>query len=422
MPAAAAMFAVMTDQPAQSPSSPRFDVLIVGGGLAGLSLAAALGSADIDVAVVERGDLHGMVAPDFDGRVTAVSYASWQLLQAIGAWPHMEEHAQPILDIRVTDGAAPVFLNFDHAALGRAPFGYMVENRHIRLGLLRALQTLGSVRLLSPAEVEEIDHLPGGVQVRLSGHGTVRAALLAAADGRQSPLRKGAGIGTVGHRYAETGIVTTIAHEKDHQGVAHERFLPAGPFAILPIKGRQSSLVWSEKHAVAKALLGLPDDGFNAEIARRTGGFLGRVQAVGPRFSYPYAVHVAERFAGDRLALVGDAAHGIHPIAGQGLNLGWRDVAALAELVVDNARLGLDIGSPLVLERYDRWRRIDTLTLASVTDGLNALFTNDVAPVRLLRDAGLAVVDRIAPLKRFFMEHARGTVGTLPRLLRGEPL
>jgi 2-octaprenyl-6-methoxyphenol hydroxylase len=405
-----------------SSSCPRTDVLIVGGGLAGLSLAVALGRAGIGVTVAERAGLDATVAPGFDGRVTAIAYASWRLLEAIGAWRFMEEHAQPILDIRVTDGAAPVFLDFDHRALGCEPFGYLMENRHIRLGLLRAIQDLGSVKLQYPATVDGMEAGPGGVEARMGGHGSLRASLVVAADGRKSPLRDAAGIRVVGHDYAETGIVTTIEHEKDHMGIAHERFLPAGPFAVLPITGRRSSLVWSEKHHVAKAMLRLDDDAFNAEIMKRTEGFLGAVHAVGPRFSYPYAVHVAERFAADRLALVGDAAHGIHPIAGQGLNLAWRDVAALSELLVDTARLGLDIGSPLVLERYDRWRRVDTLTLASVTDSLNALFTNDLAPVRLARDAGLAVVNRIGPLKRFFMQHARGTVGTLPRLLKGEAL
>jgi 2-octaprenyl-6-methoxyphenol hydroxylase len=412
----------MTEQPASSASAPRTDVLIVGGGLAGLTLAVALGGAGIDVTVAERASLDATVDPGFDGRVTAVSYASWKLLQAIGAWPHMEAHAQPILDIRVTDGAAPVFLNFDHRALGNEPFGYMLENRHIRLGLLRAIQGLGSVRLQFPAAVDGMSVSPAGVEARLGGHGALRAALVVAADGRKSPLRDAAGIKVLGHAYAETGIVTTIEHEKDHQGIAHERFLPAGPFAVLPIAGRRSSLVWSEKHHVAKALLALDEDGFNAEIARRMEGFLGEVRGVGPRFSYPYGVHVAERFIADRLALVGDAAHGMHPIAGQGLNLGWRDVAALAEILVDTARLGLDIGSAVPLERYDRWRRIDTLTLTTVTDRLNALFTNDIAPVRLARDLGLAVVNRIDPLKRLFMQHARGTVGALPRLLRGDAL
>jgi 2-octaprenyl-6-methoxyphenol hydroxylase len=409
-------------RPPPSATPPRTDVLIVGGGLAGLSLAVALGRAGLEVTVAERASLDAMVDPGFDGRVTAIAYSSWKLLQAVGAWHFMEAHAQPILDIRVTDGAAPVFLNFDHRALGSEPFGYLVENRHIRLGLLRAIQDQGSVHLQYPATVDGVEVHAGGVTARLGGHGSLRATLLVAADGRKSPLRDAAGIRVLGHDYAETGIVTTIEHEKDHMGIAHERFLPAGPFAVLPLTGRRSSLVWSEKHHVAKAMLALDDAAFNAQIAKRMEGFLGEVRAFGPRFSYPYAVHVAERFVSDRLALAGDSAHGIHPIAGQGLNLAWRDVAALAELVVDTARLGLDIGSPLVLERYDRWRRIDTLTLATVTDSLNALFTNDVAPVRLLRDAGLAVVNRIDPLKRFFMQHARGTVGTLPRLLKGEAL
>ncbi|MFN3230613.1 MAG: UbiH/UbiF/VisC/COQ6 family ubiquinone biosynthesis hydroxylase [Alphaproteobacteria bacterium] len=397
-------------------------VLIVGGGMAGLTLAVALGRAGLDVALVDAVDLDDTVAPEFDGRVTAIAYSSWQMLQAIGAWDAMAGHAEPILDIRVTDGSAPVFLNFDHQALGRDPFGQMVENRHIRGGLIQTLQDLPTVKIVAPARVESVER-EGGVAAALLQDGqTVHAALIVGADGRSSRIRQSAGIKTVGHRYDQTGIVTTVEHEKPHHGIAHERFLTPGPFAILPLQGTRSSLVWSEAPDVAVAILKLEDAAFDQEIARRFGGFMGAVHAVGPRFGYPYAVHVAERFTDTRLALVGDAAHGIHPIAGQGLNLGWRDVAALAELVTDSARLGLDVGSTIVLERYDRWRRVDTLTLATVTDSLNALFTNDIAPLRLARDVGLAAVERLGPVKQFFMEHARGTVGTLPRLLKGESL
>lgn len=401
---------------------PACDVLIVGAGLSGLTLAVALGRSGLDVAMLDRLPIEHTLAAGFDGRVTAIAYSSWQLLQAIGAWEGMAVHAQPMFDIRVTDGSAPVFLNFDHRALGDEPFGYMVENRHIRAALLGEIEAMDTVSLIAPATLDHIAYGPGRARAHLDAGGKIAASLVLAADGRASRLREEAGIGTIGHRYDQAGIVTTIEHEHDHRGIAHERFLTPGPFAILPLVGRRSSLVWSEAPDTAKALLTLDDDGFNAQIAKRIGGFLGDVRAVGPRFSYPYAVHVADRFVDERLALIGDAAHGIHPIAGQGLNLGWRDVAALAELVVDTARLGLDVGSGEMLARYDRWRRVDSLTLAAVTDGLNALFSNDIAPVRLARDAGLAVVNRIDPLKKLFMEHARGTVGTLPRLLKGESL
>ncbi len=403
-------------------NSGPFHVLIVGGGMAGLTLAVALGRSGLDVVLIDAVDLKDTVAPDFDGRVTAIAYSSWQMLRAIDAWDGMAPQAEPILDIRVTDAAAPVFLNFDHRDLGRDPFGQMVENRHIRGGLIEALEAMPTVSVIAPAKVDRLDREATGAVAHLSDGQQVKASLAIAADGRSSRLREAAGIKTVGHRYNQTGIVTTVEHERPHHGIAHERFLKPGPFAILPLQGNRSSLVWSEEPDVASTILKLDDEAFDQEIARRFGGFMGAVHATGPRFGYPYAVHVAERFADTRLALVGDAAHGIHPIAGQGLNLGWRDVAALAELVTDAARLGLDVGAGDVLDRYDRWRRVDTLTLATVTDSLNALFSNDIAPVRVARDIGVAAVQRMGPLKRFFMEHARGTVGTLPRLLKGEAL
>lgn len=400
----------------------RTDIIIVGAGLVGLSLAAAIAPSGLRVSVLDKVSPADMIRPDFDGRVIAVSYASWKLFEATGVWPHMAPQAQPIMNIRVSDGDAPVFLNFDHKALGEEPHGFMVENRHIRAALLEALEGAENVSIEAPAGVKEVVQEEGSALVRLSDGSERRASLVVAADGRNSPLRDAAGIRVIRTDYNQTAIVTAIEHEKDHQGIAHERFLTPGPFAILPLPGKRSSLVWAERPEVAGAILGLDEAAFDAEIAKRIGGFLGDVHAVGPRFSYPLSLHVARRYVAGRLVVIGDAAHGIHPIAGQGVNLGWRDVAALAELVVDAHRLGLDIGAADLLAQYERWRRTDTLSLAAVTDGLTRLFSNDIKPIRLARDIGLAAVNRIPPLKRFLVRHARGTIGTLPRLLKGEAL
>jgi 2-octaprenyl-6-methoxyphenol hydroxylase len=260
----------------------------------------------------------------------------------------------------------------------------------------------------------------GGVTARLSNGETVAATLAIAADGRVSPLRQAMGIKTVGWSYPQTGIVATVEHEKPHNGVAYEHFLPAGPFAILPMTGNRSSLVWTEKAALAPALLKLDDAMFNAELAKRFGAHLGRVKTAGLRWSYPLSFHIARDFVKPRFALAGDCAHGIHPIAGQGLNLGLKDAAALADVLLDAARLGQDIGALDVLKRYERWRRFDSVTLAASTDALNRLFSNDIAPLRVLRDVGLGIVDAIGPARRFFMRHAGGDVGKLPRLMKGE--
>ncbi|MCG8696363.1 MAG: FAD-dependent monooxygenase, partial [Minwuiales bacterium] len=259
-------------------------------------------------------------------------------------------------------------------------------------------------------------------EVHLADGTVVSAPLCVGADGRNSPLRQSAGIKCAAWSYHQVGIVCTVHHELPHGGVAQERFLPAGPFAILPMTGNRSSLVWTERADLAPAMMALDEAAFTAEMASRFGDYLGALEVVGPRWSYPLALHLAERYTDRRLALVGDAAHGIHPIAGQGLNLGLRDVAALAEVIVDTARLGLDIGDAVPLERYQRWRRFDALLLAAVTDSLNRLFSNDIEPIRLARDLGLAAVNRMGPLKRVFMSHARGTVGQLPKLLQGQSL
>jgi len=334
----------------------------------------------------------------------------------------MSAHAQPIHDIRVSDGDSKLFLHYDHRDLGELPFGYMVENRAIRRALFTTATAHAGITSRTNTTVENLDRGVGAVVAGLSDGTEVRATLAVAADGRFSPAREAAGIGVAGWSYPQSGIVCTVAHERDHRGIAHERFLPPGPFAILPLSGRRASLVWTEHGDLAPAIMALDDAGFAAEMRQRFGDFLGATEIVGPRWSYPLALHHAERYIDNRLVLIGDAAHGLHPIAGQGLNLGFRDVAALVEVVVDASRLGLDIGDAHALERYQRWRRFDNVVLLSVTDGLNRLFSNDIDPIRLIRDLGLAAVDRLPALKRMFMEHARGTVGKLPRLLAGEVL
>lgn len=403
------------------------DVLVIGGGMVGATLATALGGAGFEVSVVDREDPAAALDAGFDGRVSAIALGSQRVLAALDLWPGMAPDAQPILDIRVSDGDSLMFLHFDHADVGDQPFGFIVENRVTRLALHDRLAASASVRLMAPMTVAGLERESGGVEATLADGTRVRTALAIAADGRHSRIRRDAGIATTEWSYPQTAIVCTVAHERPHHGTAQERFLPAGPFAILPMTtdaeaGHRSSIVWTERADLVPALLALDDGEFTAQLAARFGDHLGALKVVGPRFSYPLGLMHAERFIDRRLALIGDAAHAIHPIAGQGLNLGLRDVAALAEVLVDARRLGLDIGHGSVLARYQRWRRFDNVVLAAATDGLNRLFSNDLLPLRIARDLGLAAVNRIAPAKRFFMRHAMGVLGELPRLVRGEPL
>jgi 2-octaprenyl-6-methoxyphenol hydroxylase len=306
--------------------------------------------------------------------------------------------------------------------VGDRPFGYIVENRHIRSALQIFAGGLSKLTLLAPAELTALLRDGGRAEARLAGGGTVRARLAVAADGRFSRIRRDAGIASTSLRYRQTSIVCTVSHERAHDGVAVELFLPGGPFAMLPMTENRCNVVWTERADLAPAYLALDDAAFLDELGRRFGDWLGAIALTGPRFSYPLGVMHASRYTDLRLALLGDAAHAIHPIAGQGLNLGLRDVAALAELIVDSHRLGLDLAGPQVLERYERWRRFDNMLLTAVTDGLNRLFSNDIGAIRLARDLGLAAVDRLPPVKRFLMRHAMGVVGDLPRLVRGETL
>ena len=400
------------------------DVVIGGGGMVGLTLALALAKGGMKVAVCDPMPKSAALDSRFDGRVSALAFAAVRMYRALGIWEHLEADAQPIEDILVTDGAAgrapsPFSLHFDGAEAGTS-LGHIVENRHIRRALFAVAETVPTLELVAPAALADLAADTHGITATLSNGETIRAQLAVAADGRDSAMRERMNIGVVGWDYPQTGIVTTVEHEKPHNGVAYEHFLPAGPFAILPMTGNRSSLVWTERETLAPAILKLPEDEFQAELDGRFGSHLGVTKASGPRWSYPLKFHLARAYVRPRFALAGDAAHGIHPIAGQGLNLGLKDAAALAETVLDAARLGLDFGQLDLLQRYERWRRFDSFTLAAATDALTRLFSNDIAPVRAIRDLGMGIVDRIGPARRFFMRHAGGDIGKLPRLMRGE--
>lgn len=402
----------------------RADVVISGGGMVGMTLALALAQGGLRVTVADPVLPDAMGDERFDGRVSALAFASVRMFKVLGLWDMLAPEAQAIDDIVVSEGRlgakpSPFSLHFDHHEIGEK-LGYIVENRHIRQALLKAIATGKNIALASGASVERIAIAGDRATATLSDGRDIEGRLIVAAEGRESGLRDAQGIGAVGWDYAQTGIVTTVAHERPHRGVAYEHFLPTGPFAILPMTGNRSSLVWTEETKKARALLALPEDAFAEEIVRRFGAHLGEVKPVGPRWSYPLKLHLARSYVKHRFALAGDAAHAIHPLAGQGLNLGLKDVAALAETVLDAARLGLDFGQVSVLARYERWRRFDSFALAVATDSLNRLFSNDFAPLRWARDLGMGVVDQIAPLRRFFMREAGGDLGALPRLLRGE--
>jgi len=399
----------------------QVDIAIVGGGMVGLTLAIGLARAGADVALVERASIADMAEAAFDGRGSAIAAGSQRILDGVGLWRALQPDASPILEIRVADGASPLFLHYDHKDIGNDPIGWIVENAVIRRTLAGALQGSG-VRVIDRTTVERIAPEADHTGLILERGRRLEARLVVAADGRNSPLRDLAGIEAVRWAYPQTGIVCAVRHEVPHNGIAHEHFLPAGPFAILPMIGNRSSIVWTERNDLVPATLDLDDDGFAAELRARFGTFLGNVEVAPGRWAYPLSVVHAKRYTAPRLALAGDAAHAIHPIAGQGFNIGLRDVAALAEVVVDALRLGLDPGASDVLDRYVRWRRPDNMAMIAVTDSLNRLFSNDIPPVRLARDAGLAAVNRAGPLKRLFMRHAMGLVGDLPRLAKGEPL
>ncbi|MGD9921300.1 MAG: ubiquinone biosynthesis hydroxylase [Pseudorhodoplanes sp.] len=402
----------------------KIDILIAGGGFAGLSLAIALRQGSGGALSVALAD-PAMDRASGDPRASAIAAAARRLFETVGVWPAIAEGAQPILDMVVTDSRLdhamrPTFLTFDGEIAPGEPFAHMIENGPMIAALLDKAREEGVD--LRPLAVGQFVNEPARVTARLSDGGVLSARLLVAADGARSVIREQAGIAIHGWDYDQAGIVTTIAHERDHNGRAEEHFLPAGPFAILPLKGKRSSIVWTESKAEAARLVALPDAEFLAELEQRFGLHLGDLAIAGPRRAFPLGLHVARSFIAERIALIGDAAHVIHPIAGQGLNMGLRDAAALAESVIDGARLGIDVGAVSVLERYQRWRRFDTMAMGVATDSLNRLFSNNSDVLRLVRDVGLGLVDRMPNLKDFFIREAAGLTGDVPKLLKGEAL
>jgi 2-octaprenyl-6-methoxyphenol hydroxylase len=394
------------------------DALVVGGGLVGGALACALAGEGLAVAVVDTERPGRAQKSAYDGRVSAIALSSQRLLEGIGAWRALRAFATPIRHIRVAEAGTTDFLHYDSREVGGEPFGFMVENRILRRALGQRLTRLDGITLFAPARIATLARGPFGVEARLADGRLIRAPLAVAADGANSRTRAEAGIGVARRGYDQTAIVCTVRHERPHGHIAHELFLPSGPFAILPTRGNRSAIVWSERSDQAPLFAQLDEDAFAEELTRRAGDFLGRLRLDSPRWTYPLSIRFAHRMVAERLVLAGDAAHAMHPVAGQGLNMGLRDVAALADVLAWAKGLGLDLGSAEVLERYGRWRRFDNGVMLAMTDNIVRLFSNDIAPLAALRGFGLSTVNRIPPLRRLFARHAMGVVGDLPRLMR----
>ncbi|MEQ9242515.1 FAD-dependent monooxygenase [Roseovarius indicus] len=399
------------------------DILIVGGGLNGPALALALAQTGRSVTVIDA--LPETVRKDaaFDGRGYALALASVRLLRRIGVWARVEDHAQPMLEIKVSDGRAgegpsPFFLHFDHAEIEEGPMGHMIEDRYLRRALLDAMdEAEGITQVTDSVSAQEVDEW--GVTLTLASGERVSGRIVVGCDGRASGTAARAGIRRTGWGYGQTALVAAVAHELPHHGIAHQFFMPPGPLAILPLPGNVSSIVWSESEATAASFAALSDEDFMEVLRPRFGDFLGEISLKGKRFTYPLGLTIANSFVAERLALVGDAAHGMHPIAGQGLNAGLRDVGALAQVVGEAARRGEDFAAPDVLARYQQWRRFDTATLAAVTDATNRLFSNDNPLLRLGRDLGMGVLGSMPGLRRGFIREAAGLTGDLPELMKG---
>lgn len=405
----------------------RYDIVISGASYAGLALALALDGAlegSARIGLVDRREIGASKAGP-DARAFALSAGSKRMLETLGVWGRVAAVAQPVASIEITDssleaGVRPVLLTYDNAVEGEEPASYIVPAGPLNDALVDVVASRAAIACLAPDEVASFDVRDAGIDLRLGRGDVLTATLLVAADGRKSPLRELAGIKSVGRSYPQMGIVTTVAHARPHNGRAVQHFLPAGPFAILPLPGNQSCITWTEEAGEARRILALDDASFRDEVDKRFGGKLGAVTLIGPRQSWPLELHLARSYIGPRFAVVGDAAHVVHPIAGQGLNLALRDVAALTEAITDAARLGLDLGSAQALERYERWRRFDAAMSTAAFDGLNVLFSNDSTLLRAARDVGLGIVDRSPMLKQLFVAEAAGITGDVPRLLRGE--
>lgn len=403
------------------------DILIVGGGLNGPALALALAQGGLSVTVVDSRPAPARAQAGFDGRAYSLAQASKRLLSMIGVWPEIAELVQPILQIKASDGhagsgVAPFFLNFDHAEIEEGPMGFMAEDRHLYTAFLTAMRADPRITLLSGETVTSQEVGAASASITLASGRQLTARLVVGCDGRASGTAQRAGIGRSGWAYGQTALVSAVEHSLPHNGIAHQFFMPEGPLAILPLPGNRSSIVWSEEETTAIQIQALNDEDFLNALRPRFGDFLGAIKLAGTRFSYPLNLTLANSFVATRLALVGDAAHGVHPIAGQGLNLGLRDVGALAQVLIEATRRGEDIGALDVLERYQQWRRFDTTSLALGMDCVNALFSNDNPLLRLGRDLGMGAVNALPGLRRHFIRTAAGLEGDLPRLLQGQPI
>lgn len=402
------------------------DLIIVGGGLNGPALALAAAQGGLSSTVIDALPVDDRKARGFDGRSYALALTSQRLLSAIGLWDGLADNAQPMLEIKVTDGRAgegpsPFFLHFDHAEIEEGPMGYLVEDRYLRRAFLDAMEAEPLITLRHQERVVAQD-TSDGASVTLASGEVLKGRVLIGSDGRRSGTAERAKIKRTGWGYGQTALVCAIEHEKPHGGIAHQFFMPSGPLAILPLTGNRSSIVWSETEDNAKRINALEDADYLNALRPAFGDFLGEIKLAGTRFTYPLNLTIANSFIGARLALIGDAAHGVHPIAGQGLNAGLRDVAALAEVMIMAVRRGEDIASPLVLERYQQWRRFDTATLAMATDTFNRLFSNDIPILRMGRDLGMGLINSVPSLRRNFMREAAGLTGDLPKLMTGRAL
>lgn len=401
----------------------KTDLIIVGGGLNGPALALAASNAGFSVTIVDALPAATRSLRDFDGRSYALALTSKRLLQGIGIWPDVADHAQPMLEIKVTDGragegAAPWMMHFDHAEIEEGPMGYLVEDRHLRAAFLAAMDASDLITQIDATRVVAQDVGADGVTVTLDNGDTIKGGLLIGSDGRGSGTGARAGIKRIGWGYDQTAVVCAVEHDKPHAGIAHQFFMPNGPLAILPLTGNRSSIVWSETTQCATHLMTLGDAAFLDELRPAFGSFLGQIGLTGARFTYPLGLTLAQTFIADRVALIGDAAHGVHPIAGQGLNAGLRDVAALAQVLTEARARGEDIGGAQTLARYQEWRRFDTTTLALATDTFNRLFSNDNPLLRAARDIGMAAINAAPTLRRGFIREAAGLTGELPNLMR----
>jgi len=395
------------------------EMVVAGGGLVGAALACAMAKNGFEVTLLEAGREENFLDDKFDGRVSAISYASYLILKDCGVWERLNGKAEPILKVLAADDNSPFFVNFDHHDFSDKPLGYMVENRHMRAALYEAVKSYSAITMKTQSAVVDVQNFPETVVVKTSNGEEYASPILFAVDGRKSQIRKNVGIEHTEIAYNQTAIVCVIQHEKTHNGVAVEKFFPAGPFAILPMMNNQSGIVWTESTKFAPDYMALSDVDFLAEISKRAGNYLGEITLQKGRWSYPLSLSLAKDYFKGRVVLVGDSAHGIHPIAGQGANVGFRDVAALVELMANQRKLGLDIASFGLLEQYQRWRRFDAVSMAAVTDVINRLFMSKTPGVKAARNIGMGAVNKIPFARKFLMRHAMGVVGKLPKVISG---